>query len=110
MASKIGVVGDKDSILGFRMLGFDVRFVNDGKEARKEIDKLAEENFGVIYLTEQIAELIPDTIDRYDSMMTPAVILIRHHNGSRGIGTAHVEKNVEKPVGQNTLWEGDDIE
>ena len=103
MASKIGVVGDKDSILGFRMLGFDVRFVNDGKEARKVIDKMAEENFGVIYLTEQIAELIPDTIDRYDSMMTPAVILIPNHNGSQGIGRVRVEKNVEKAVGQNIL-------
>ncbi len=103
MASKIGVVGDKDSILGFRMLGFDVRFVNDGKEARKVIDKMAEENFGVIYLTEQIAELIPETIDRYDEKMTPAVILIPNHSGSQGIGRERIEKNVEKAVGQNIL-------
>lgn len=103
MASKIGVVGDKDSILGFKMLGFDVEFVQDGKEARKVIDKMAEDNYGVIYLTEQIAELIPDTIDRYDEMMTPAVILIPNHTGSQGIGKARVEKNVEKAVGQNIL-------
>lgn len=103
MASKIGVVGDKDSVLGFKMLGFDVRFVNDGKEARKVIDKMAEENFGVIYLTEQIAELIPETIDRYNEMMTPAVILIPNHTGSQGIGRQRIEKNVEKAVGQNIL-------
>lgn len=103
MASKIGVVGDKDSILGFKMLGFDVRFVNEAKEARNVIDKMAEENFGVIYLTEQIAELIPETIDRYDEKMTPAVILIPNHSGSQGIGRERIEKNVEKAVGQNIL-------
>lgn len=103
MASKIGVVGDKDSILGFKMLGFDVRFVNEAKEARKVIDKMAEENFGVIYLTEQIAELIPETINRYDEKMTPAVILIPNHSGSQGIGRERIEKNVEKAVGQNIL-------
>lgn len=103
MASKIGVVGDKDSVLGFKMLGFDVRFVKDGQEARRTIDKMAEENFGVIYLTEEIAEKIPETIDRYDTMMTPAVILIPNHKGSQGIGRSRIEKNVEKAVGQNIL-------
>ena len=45
MASKIGVVGDKDSILGFKMLGFDTRIVQTGSEARQVIDAMAEDNF-----------------------------------------------------------------
>ena len=103
MASKIGVVGDKDSILGFKMLGFDVRFVNDGQTAQKTIDEMAKEDFGVIFLTEELAQEIPEAIDRYDTMMTPAVILIPNHNGSQGIGRSRIEKNVEKAVGQNIL-------
>lgn len=103
MASKIGVVGDKDSILGFKMLGFDVRFVNDGQIAKKTIDEMAKEDFGVIFLTEELAQEIPEAIDRYDTMMTPAVILIPNHNGSQGIGRSRIEKNVEKAVGQNIL-------
>lgn len=103
MASKIGVVGDKDSILGFKMLGFDVTFVENGTEARQAIDKMAGENYGIIYLTEKIAETIPETIERYDAKMTPAVILIPNHDGSRGIGKKRVQDNVEKAVGQNIL-------
>lgn len=103
MASKIGVIGDKDSILGFKMLGFDVRCVEDGSEARQMIDNMAAEHYGIIYLTEQIAEEIPETIERYDAMMTPAVILIPNHTGSRGIGKQRVQDNVEKAVGQNIL-------
>jgi len=103
MSRKIGVVGDKDSILGFKMLGFDVYFVSEGKEARRTIDKMAKENYGVIYLTEELAEAIPDTIKRYDAKITPAIILIPNHAGSRGIGLKKVEDNVEKAVGQNIL-------
>ena len=85
------------------MLGFDVRFVNDGQTAKKTIDEMAKEDFGVIFLTEELAQEIPEAIDRYDTMMTPAVILIPNHNGSQGIGRSRIEKNVEKAVGQNIL-------
>ncbi|GEL66181.1 V-type ATP synthase subunit F [Marinilactibacillus psychrotolerans] len=103
MPNNIGVVGDRESVLAFRMLGFDVHFATEAKEARRIIDKLAEKNYGVVYLTEQLAELIPETIRRYDAKMTPAVILIPNHAGSRGIGKKRVQENVEKAVGQNIL-------
>lgn len=103
MTHKIGVVGDKDSILPFKMLGFDVRFATEANEARRSVDGLAKEGYGIIYLTEQLAELIPDTIRRYDALVKPAVILIPNHSGSRGIGKKRVQENVEKAVGQNIL-------
>ncbi|MEC6747519.1 V-type ATP synthase subunit F [Marinilactibacillus sp. GCM10026970] len=103
MPSKIGVVGDRESVLAFKMLGFDVYFASEAKETRRTIDKLADQKYGVIYLTEQLAELIPDTIRRYDAKLTPAIILIPNHAGSRGIGKKRVQENVEKAVGQNIL-------
>lgn len=103
MPSKIGVVGDKDSVLAFKMIGFSVFFASEAKEARRIIDNLADKNYGVIYLTEQLAEMIPETIKRYDAKMKPAIILIPNHAGSRGIGKQRVQENVEKAVGQNIL-------
>ncbi|WP_027107562.1 V-type ATP synthase subunit F [Lacticigenium naphthae] len=103
MARKIGVIGDKDSVLPFKMLGFDVYFADEGIQARKAVDRLADEDYGIIFLTEQLAEQIPDTIRRYDEKITPAVILIPNHAGSLGIGKKRVQENVEKAVGQNIL-------
>lgn len=103
MAHKIAVVGDKDSVLPFKILGFDVYPVNDGQSARQTIDTLAQEEVGIIYLTEAMAQEIPDTIKRYDAMMKPAVILIPNHKGSIGIGKQRIQENVEKAVGQNIL-------
>ncbi|RLK64034.1 V-type ATP synthase subunit F [Atopobacter sp. AH10] len=103
MSHKIAVVGDKDSILPFRLLGFSVYPVNTAKEARTKIDSLAKEETGIIYLTEALAKDIPDTIRRYDDQLVPAIILIPNHLGSLGIGLDRVQENVEKAVGQNIL-------
>jgi len=100
---KIAVVGDKDSILAFKALGVDVFTVYDGEEARKTVDTIARNNYGIIFLTEQIASLIPDNIERYNKVIIPAVILIPSNQGSLNIGLSRINENVEKAVGSNIL-------
>lgn len=100
---KIAVVGDKDSVLAFKALGVDVFTVFDGDEARKTVDTLARNNYGVIFITEQIASLIPDTIVRFDKEIIPAVILIPSNQGTLDIGMNRINKNVEKAIGSNIL-------
>lgn len=103
MAHNIGVVGDKDSILPFKILGFSVFATSEPEEARETIDRLAKENYGIIYLTEELAKDMSDTIRRYDALLTPAIILIPNHSGSLGTGKKRIQDNVEKAVGQNIL-------
>lgn len=103
MAYKIAVVGNRDVVLAFKLLGFEVFPANNGEEARKTIHDLAQEKFGVILVTENIAQEIPDTIRYFDTQATPAVILIPTHKGTLGIGKAKVNENVEKAIGQNIL-------
>lgn len=100
---KIAVVGDKDSILAFKALGVDVYSVYDENDARRTVDTLARNNYGVIFITEQIASLIPDTIERYDKEIIPAVILIPSNQGTLNIGMSRINENVEKAVGSNIL-------
>lgn len=63
---KIGVVGDKDSILAFKALGVDVYPVVSKEEARRTIDTLASENYGIIFVTEPVAALVKETVERYN--------------------------------------------
>ena len=100
---KIAVVGDKDSILAFKALGVDVFTVYDEDEARKTVDTLARDSYGIIFITEQTARLIPDTIERYDKEIIPAVILIPSNQGTLNIGIDRINRNVEKAVGSNIL-------
>lgn len=100
---KVAVVGDKDSILAFKALGIDVFPVIDKDEARRVVDTLARNNYGIIFITEQTASLIPETIERYKNEIIPAVILIPSNQGTLNIGMDMINKSVEKAVGTNIL-------
>lgn len=100
---KVAVIGDKDSVLAFRALGIEVFTAYEAMEARKTIDRIAKEGYGVIFVTEQLASLIPETIERYNNMVVPAVILIPSNQGTLNIGMNNINKNVEKAVGSNIL-------
>ena len=67
------------------------------------VDRLARDAYGIIFITEQIAQTIQETIDRYNKTMLPAVILIPGIKGSLGVGLARIRDNVEKAVGINIL-------
>ena len=100
---KIGVVGDKDSILAFKAIGIDVYPVVEVDEARKTIDKMAMEGYAVIFVTEQVAKDLDETIERYNKAMVQAIILIPSNQGSLNIGMKRIQENVEKAVGVNIL-------
>ena len=100
---KVAVIGDKDSILAFKALGVEVYTAIDGTDAKKTIKDLAKKEFGVIFITEDLAKEIPYAIDKYREEMTPAIILIPSNKGSMGIGLADINKSVEKAVGANIL-------
>ena len=62
---RVAVIGDKDSVLMFKALGVDVYTAVDGDGAKKLVNKLAKENVGIIFITEDFAAKIQDTIDKY---------------------------------------------
>ncbi|MFY9176576.1 MAG: V-type ATP synthase subunit F [Caldicoprobacterales bacterium] len=101
---KIGVVGDRDSILGFKALGLSVFPVTQPEQASRLINRLAKENFAVIFLTEQVAREIKETVDRYKSVPFPAIILIPSNQGSTGLGIQEIKKSVEKALGADILF------
>lgn len=103
MYKKIGVVGDKDSVLAFKAIGIDVFPVSESSEARKIIDRLARSNYAVIFVTEEVSRDIYETIERYNREVLPAIILIPSNKGSLNIGMQRISDNVEKAVGMNIL-------
>ena len=100
---KIGVVGDKDSVLAFKALGVDVAPVVGADEARRAVDKMAMNDYAVIFVTEHVAVTIEETIERYNNQLLPAVILIPSNQGTLNIGSKRISESVEKAVGMNIL-------
>ena len=96
---KIAVLGDRDSVLGFKALGLDVVFADTVEEARHTLHQLARESYAVIYITEQLAAGMAADIARYKDQVTPAVILIPGKTGSLGLGQSALQSAVERAVG-----------
>ena len=104
MASyRIAVMGDKDSVLGFRALGLSTFAVDSVEEARTTLHRIAREDYAVIYLTETLAVDLEHDIARYKDELTPAIILIPGKEGSLGIGASNIKKAVERAVGADIL-------
>ena len=102
-AYSIAVVGDWQSVMGFRALGLDTYPVTAPEEAREISHRLAKEDCAVIYLTEQLAAKLGDVIARYKDELKPAIILIPGREGSLGIGKDNIQKAIERAVGADIL-------
>lgn len=103
MTYRIAVIGDWESVMGFRALGLDTYSVTSPEEAKEMIQRLAKENCAVIYLTEQLAAKLGDVIQKYKDELKPAIILIPGREGSLGIGKTAIQNSIERAVGADIL-------
>ena len=96
---KIAVLGDRESVMGFKALGLEVCPAETVEEAKATLHRLAKESYAVIYITEQLASGMTADIARYKDQVTPAVILIPGKTGSLGLGQSALQSAVERAVG-----------
>ena len=97
MLYRAAVIGDSQTVMGFKAVGLTTVAVSEEKEAARQLDKLAEAGYAVIYITEQLAALIPQDIDRYNDEPTVAVIPIPSQKGSLGIGLKGLHQAWSEP-------------
>ena len=100
---RIAVIGDWESVMGFRALGLDTYPVTSVDEATETVRELAKTDCAVIYLTEQLAKDMGDVLSRYKDELRPAIILIPGREGSLGIGRDNIQSAIERAVGADIL-------
>ncbi len=99
----IAVIGDRDSVYGFAALGLDTYFAQEPHEAVRIIRQLEKNNCAVIYITERLAGLIPEELNRLNAQSLPAVIPIPGVFGNTGMGMKAVNESVIKAVGSDIV-------
>lgn len=101
---KIAVIGDYESIYGFSALGLETYPTSLPEVAKKTLKELAENNYGIIYITEVLAENLTKEIEQLKTQVLPAVIVIPGTYGNTGMGVDGVKKSVEQAVGSDILF------
>lgn len=100
---KIAVIGDRESVMGFRALGLTAVVAENGEQGSRSLRKLADDNYAVIYVTEQLAAKMQAEIARYIDNPQCAVIPIPSKEGALGIGQREMHQAVERAVGADIL-------
>ena len=102
---KIAVMGGRDTVMGFKALGLETHPVSDDEDAKRVFRNLTrpEESYAIIYVEENLAQVLASDIDKFRDSVTPAIILIPGRDGSTGLGLSALHAAVERAVGSDIL-------
>lgn len=100
----IGVIGEYDSICGFSAVGFSIFPVESAEQARKTLKTLADQAYGIIYITEPFMEELKEDCARYDERPTPCIIPIPAFTGLTGFAEGRLRQCVERAVGSDIIF------
>ncbi|MBM3701146.1 MAG: V-type ATP synthase subunit F [Actinobacteria bacterium] len=76
MKTKIAAIGEKDIMLIFKAVGADVLLCMIIEQAAASLKKIAKEDYGIIFITETIAEKLDALIMQYSDMVKPSIVVI----------------------------------
>lgn len=101
---KIAVVGDPATVLGFRGLGFETWPANPGEEVLTVLKKLVEnDEYGIIYITNHLAEDAAPYLAEISRKTLPAVIPISMGPPAAALGQLALKDAVRRAVGFDIL-------
>ena len=106
-SDKLAVIGDKDIVLAFKAAGMDVFAASNASQAEEILKKQAK-NYCVIFITEDLAVNMAETLDKYKRKAYPTVIPIPSSSGTTGLGMLGIKADVERAVGTDILFNKED--
>ncbi len=96
---KVGVIGDHDSIIGFKALGMTIGPADTGPQALVYLRQWEAEHYAVIFITEPLAAANQTLLTSLRNRKLPAIIPIPAQHGSTGLGMSQVRESLRKAVG-----------
>jgi len=104
---KIGVIGDRDSVIGFKAVGLDVFPCATADEAKKILRETAKNDYAILFITEKLAKDLRETINQYKDELLPAIVPVPGTDGNYGVGLEILKKSVERAIGADILFGGE---
>ncbi len=102
---KIGIIGPRDSVMGYLSLGFHVADAATVEDATRELHAMVKSGeYAVIFLTEGYARLMEEETGRYQDLPLPAIVSVPGQEGSTGYGVNSIRHAVERAVGADILF------
>ena len=101
--SEIAMIGDRDSILGFKALGVTIFPVDTKDESAKVLQEIVRQEYKVAFITEQTAPSPEELTSIIGDRTFPVVTLIPSNRGSTGLAMQRLKTLVRKAAGVDIL-------
>jgi len=100
---EIAMIGDRDSILGFKALGVVVFPVNTKDESAEALKEIAKSECKVAFITEQMAPGPEEISTIIGDRVFPVVTMIPSNRGSTGLALQRIQALVRKAAGADIM-------
>lgn len=100
--NEIAVVGDKDSIMGFKSIGFDTYEVvkKEEQDIKQFVIAILRKNYKIIYITENYYQICTKDIEEFlKNRAYPIVTVVPTTADNKNIAYDSMKKLVEKALG-----------
>ncbi len=98
--AKACIVGEKNLILGFKGIGFEVVAVSDPKELAEQLFMLSRRNdVGLVLVTESIIAEAPGVIEEFRSRSNVILTVVPMHEDGSRTGYNEMRKAIERSMG-----------
>jgi len=102
---KIALIGNRDTIIGFKLLGISLFPINKKDEAVEILNKIVKEEYAVIFVTEEIACQIVDEINMLQKTSFASItVVVPSKLEKKHLGQNILKKNIEKAIGTDILF------
>ncbi len=101
--SEIAMIGDRDSILGFKALGVAIFPVNTKDESIAALGKVIVQEYKVAFITEQIAPSPEEIASIIGDRTFPIVTMVPSNRGATGLAMQRLQMLVRKAAGADIL-------
>ncbi len=97
---KYSIIGDEDTILGFRMVGVTGKIATNSSEAKRAFDAMLEDQENcIIIITERVADMIRPIVDKFlFTERFPLIVEIPDRKGPKP-GRPGIRETVNAAIG-----------
>jgi len=104
MYNNIAMIGNRDSIIGFKLLGISIFPVSKKEETIEILNKIVKEKYAAVFITEEIAIQIFEKIEELQKNSLLSFTIIPNKFEKKNLGLKILEKNIEKAIGTDILF------
>ncbi|MBS3939269.1 MAG: hypothetical protein KGZ50_12020 [Peptococcaceae bacterium] len=101
---KIGLIGDRDTTMGFRALGLATFEVSGQSDTEQAVLEVMRDNFAVVLITERAYARVAQMLHEHRDRALPVYSLIPDNQGSIGLGQKRLSKMIERAIGVDILF------